>query len=165
MIYFDPTADYGLSDLTMEDNLICWKFSELIKTLITLSSSADRQIEIIGAGVVTDEMTEDFYNYFTISYRQLIENKLIDEATLDKLNYLNEFLDQRSGDKDPDFWDDTTLSTNKDWQDVRTQTKEILTLMGFANLDIDFERTEKYEKTNEGQKLLMQTTRTKLINK
>jgi hypothetical protein len=60
MIDFDPIVDYGLSDLTKEDNLICWKFSELIKTLITLLGSADRQIEIIGAGVVSYEVAEDF---------------------------------------------------------------------------------------------------------
>lgn len=160
---FNPTIDYGLFDLAKEENLVYWKFGELIKTLVTLSSSADRQIEIIGAGVVTDEMAEDFYSYFTTSYMQYIENKLIDETTINKLKQLDYFLDQRSGDKDPDFWDDTTLSTNKDWQNVRTQAKEILTLLGFENLDIDFERTEKYETSNEGKKLLMQTTRTRLI--
>lgn len=53
---FDPTYDYGLSDLTNEDNLVCWKFGELIKTLVTLSSKADRQIENMGAGIVTNEM-------------------------------------------------------------------------------------------------------------
>lgn len=165
MIHFDPTVDYGLTDLKKEANLICWKFGELIKTLITLSSRAERQIEIIGAGAVTDEMVEDFYSYFTISYKQYIENKLIDQVLLIKLNFLNDFLDQRSGNKDPDFWDDTILSTNNDWQNVRTQVKEILTLMGFENLDIAFERTEKFEKTNEGQKLILQTTRTRLISK
>lgn len=162
---FDPTFDYGFSDLKKEDNLVCWKFGELVKTLVTLSSSADRQIEIMGAGIVTDEMAEDFDTYFTLSYKQFVDNKLIDETTTNKLKYLDNFLDERSGDKDPDFWDDTTLSTNNDWQNVRTQAKEILTLMGFENLDIDFERTEKHEKSNEGQKLLIQTTRTRLIRK
>lgn len=162
---FDPTFDYGLSDLTKEDNLVCWKFGELIKTLITLSYSADRQIEIIGVGVVAEEMAEDFNTYFTLSNKQFADNKLLDETTINKLNYLDNFLGQRGGDKDPDFWDDTTLSTNNDWQNVRTQAKEILTLLGFENLDINFERIEKYEKSNEGQKLLVQTTRTRLIKK
>lgn len=162
---FDPTFDYGLSDLTKEDNLVCWKFGELIKTLVTLSSNADRQIEIIGAGIITDEMAEDFDTYFTLSYKQFVDNNLLDEATINKLNYLDNFLDQRSGEKDPDFWDDTTLSTNNDWQNVRMQAKEILTLLGYENLDIDFERSEKYEQSNEGQKLMLQTTRTRLINK
>ncbi len=162
---FDPTFDYGFSDLKKEDNLVCWKFGELVKTLFTLSSNADRQIEIMGAGIVTDEMAEDFDTYFTLSYKQFVDNKLIDETTTNKLKYLDNFFDERSGDKDPDFWDNTTLSTNNDWQNVRTQAKEILTLMGFENLDIDFKRTEKHEKSNEGQKLLIQTTRTRLIRK
>lgn len=165
MTIFDPIFDYRLSDLTKEDNLVCWKFGELVKTLVTLSSSADRQIEIMGAGIVTDEMAEYFHTYFTLSYKQFVDNKLLDETTINKLNYLDNFLDQRSGDKDPDFWDDTTLSTNNDWKNVRTQAKEILTLLGFESLDIDFERIEKYENSNEGQKLLSQTTRTRLIKK
>lgn len=160
---FNPTIDYGLLDLANEENLVYWKFGELIKTLITLSSSADRQIEIIGAGAVTDEMAEDFYSYFTISYKEFIENKLLDETTLNKLKQLDNFLDQRSGDKDPIFWDDTTLLTNIDWQNVRTQAKEILIVLGFENLEIEFERTEKYEKSNNGEKLVLQTTRTRII--
>ncbi len=160
---FNPTIDYGLLDLTKDENLVYWKFGELIKTLITLSSSADRQNEIIGVGVLTDEMAEDFYSYFTISYKEFIENKLLDETTLNKLKQLDNFLDQRSGDKDPNFWDDTTLSTNIDWQNVRIQAKEILILLGFENLDIEFERTEKHEKSNKGEKLVLQTTRTRLI--
>jgi hypothetical protein len=162
MINFDPTIDYGFSDLTKEENLVCWKFGELIKTLITLSSSAEKQIKIIGAGIVTDEMAEDFSTYFTLSYKLFVDKKLLNELTINRLNYLDNFLDQRSGEKDPDFWNDTTLSTNNDWENVRIQAKEILTLLGFENLDIDFERTEK---SNEVQKLLFQTTRTRLIKK
>jgi hypothetical protein len=165
MIGFDPTINYGLSDLTKEENLVYWKFGELIKTLVTLSSSADRQIEITGAGIVTEEMAEDFYSYFTISYKQFIENKLLDETAINKLKQLDNFLDQRSGDEDPNFWDDTTISTNIAWKNVRTQAREILFLLGYENLDIDFERTEKYEKSNMGEKLVLQTTRTRLIKK
>ena len=84
----------------------------LLKTLITLSSSADSQTEIIGAGVVTDEMAGDLYRYFNILYNELIENRLLHEAALNKLKQLDYFLDQRSGYRDADFWDDTTLSTN-----------------------------------------------------
>jgi hypothetical protein len=162
---FDPTFDYGLSDLTMEENLVLWKFGELIKTLITLSSNAERQIEIMGVGVVTDEMAEDFNMYFTLSYKQFVENKFLNETSLNKLNYLENFLNQHSYDKNPEFWDDTILPTNYDWQTIRILAKEILTLLRFDDLDIEFERTEKYEKSNEGQKLLMQTTRTRLIKK
>lgn len=166
MIVFDSTTNYGLTDLKNEDNLVCWKFGELIKTLVTLSSSADRQFEIMGAGIVTDEMAEDFNSYYTLSYEQFLESKLLDKTVvMDKLNYLENFIDQRSGDKAPDFWDDTTLSKNSDWQDIRLQAKEILALLGFENLDINFERTEKYEKSNSGERLLIQVTRTKLTKK
>lgn len=42
---FNPTIDYGLLDLAKGENLVYYKFGELIKTLLTLSSSADRQTE------------------------------------------------------------------------------------------------------------------------
>jgi hypothetical protein len=162
---FDPTFDYGLSDLEKEENLVCWKFGGLLKTLVTLSSSAERQIEIMGAGVVTDEMAEDFYTYYTLAYKLFLDNNLLDKTAIDKLNNLDNFLDQRSGNKYPDFWDDSKLSTNDDWQNVRMQAKEILTLLRYENLEINFERTEKYEQTITGRKLMMQTTRTRLIIK
>jgi hypothetical protein len=162
---FDPTIDYGLSDLAIEENLVYYKFGELIKALVTLSSSAERQIEITGAGIVTIEMAEDFNTYFTLSYKPFVQYELIDEKTFIKLFYLENFLDHRSGERDSEFWNDKTLATNTDWENVRKQSKNVLALLGFENLDIDFIRTEKYEKSNEGQKLLLQTTRTRLIKK
>ncbi len=42
---FDPTYDYGKKDLTVDRYLICWKFAELIKNLITLSGNAEKQME------------------------------------------------------------------------------------------------------------------------
>jgi hypothetical protein len=45
---FEPTYNYGDTDLTIDQNLIYWKFGELVKNLVTLSSSAERQAEIIG---------------------------------------------------------------------------------------------------------------------
>ncbi|RYX99800.1 hypothetical protein EON78_02620 [bacterium] len=158
---FDPLVDYGLLDLNLEHNLVCWKFGELIKTLITLSSNAERQKEIIGAGVVTDEMAEDFHNYFTSSVAEYIDNKLLDEVAIKKLSMLDNFLDERSDSKDPKFWDDTLLSVNSDWQFVRREAKEILKLLKFDYIDLDFERTEKYE----GPKLILHKTRTRLIKK
>jgi len=35
---YNPLIDYGKKDLSIEENLIFWKFSELIKNLITISS-------------------------------------------------------------------------------------------------------------------------------
>ena len=162
---FDPTFDYGHSDLTNKENLTCWKYGEFIKALITLSLSADRQFEIMGAGIVTEDMSEEFDTYYRLEYKQFYDNNLLNDIAIDKLNQLDNFLDQRSGDKDPDFWDDHTLATNKDWEIVRLQSKEILTLIGMDNLEIEFDRAEKNETTPEGQKLLIQSIKTRLKKK
>ena len=140
---FDPTYDYGLSNLKIEDNLVCWKFGELIKTLITISSSSERQWEIIGGGIIADEMAEDFNTYFTLSCKEYYENEMLDEIARKELNYLNDFLDLKSVNNDPSFWRNTELSTNIDWKKVRIKAKEILTLMGFENLEIYFDKTDK----------------------
>jgi hypothetical protein len=161
---FNPIYDYGNSDLSNKENLIYWQFGEFIKTLITLSSNANRQIEIIGAGAVADEMAEDLHTYFTLHCKQFFDNKLLNETEINLLNQLSDFLES-SGDKYPNFWDDKTLATNKDWEKVRTKAKKILTLLKMENLDIEFERTEKYDMTNESKKLLIQTTKIRLIYK
>ena len=64
---FEPTYDYGQSDLNKEGNLVLCKFGGLIKSLITISSDADRQRRIIGMGIATDDMALDFDAYFTSS--------------------------------------------------------------------------------------------------
>ena len=163
---FDPTYDYGNADLAIELNLVYWKFGELIKTLITLASNADRQIDIMGVGVITDEMAEDFYSYSTLSQEAFIQNGLLDENAVEKLNQLDHFFDQRSDDKDPDFWDDAVLATHEDWEHIRKQAQDILVCMDFGDLDIAFDRSEKYVTTDKGhQQLVVQSTKTRLINK
>ena len=162
---FDPTYDYGLSDLNQTDNVICWKFGELLKTLITLSSDSDRQHEIMGPGIVTEEMADDLDTYFTSYLDQYIASRLLNQDAVDKLNFIVNFLDERSGNNDPDFWDNTSLSTNSNWQKIRTYAQEALTSLGFADMDIKFVRTEKYETSDDGQRLLIQNTRTRLVKK
>ncbi len=63
---YDPTIDYSQMDLSIDKNLAYWKFSELIKNLITLSSDAPRQIELIKSIHVTGlEGSTQFILYMT----------------------------------------------------------------------------------------------------
>lgn len=121
---FDPTYNYANEDLEIYENLIRWKFAELLKNLITLSSGAQRQTEIIGIGAVCDEMAEDFHTYFTLSYSSYIENHLLTQTQLEKLIELDLFLNERSEIKCPAFWDDSLLSTNAEWEIVREKLKK-----------------------------------------
>lgn len=159
---FNPTKDYGLSDLSDQDNLIRWKFCEFIKTLITLSSQAEIQYEIIGAGAITDEMMEDFNTYFILSYKQFLEQKLLDEKVVQKLINLDKFFDIKCENPDSDFWNDDSLPTNSDWKEVRVNASEILKDLKFDHLTVEFDRTEK---RGIFKKLLVQTTRTRLVLK
>jgi len=162
---FDPTYDYGSSDLTVEENNVYWKFGELITNLVTLSSPAERQVEIIGIGACTDEMAMDFETYFTLSFQQYCKYELMDSESLDKLKQLDSFFEERSGDKSPAFWDNSLLDTNPEWEIVREEAKTILEMMGMQDLRIEFERTEEYETIGSIKRITMQSTKTRLIRK
>lgn len=157
---FNPLFDYGSIDLTNETNLIYWKFAELIKTLITLSSNADRQSEIIGYGLVCDEMAQDFESYFTLTFNEYKKFNLLTDLQLEKLNELDFYFESRSGGKSPDFWNDFLLETSPEWENVRHMAKNILELLEMQNLEIEFERKE-----NVNNKVWVQSTKTKLVKK
>ena len=111
---FEPTYDYRQSDFDKEENLILWKFGELIKNLIIISSDADTQRYIIGIGAAPDEMALDFDSYFTLSYNQYLDNRLLIKDAFDELMLLNDIFERYSVDKSSDFWDDSLLDTNND---------------------------------------------------
>lgn len=157
---FAPTYDYSKTDLRKEENLILWKFGELIKNLITIASDAKRQKHIIGIGAVADEMALDFESYFTLSYNQYLEYQLLNKDAFEKLMLLDIFFEKRSGDKDPDFWDDSLLDINNDWNIVREEVKQILEIMGLSNLDIECNHTDIYD----GKHIIGQQTIIKLVN-
>ncbi|WP_276132722.1 hypothetical protein [Polluticoccus soli] len=162
---FDPEYDYGQTDLSVEENLACWKFAQLITTLITLSSSSDRQAEIIGIGATCDEMGEDFHSYFTLSSRSYHRAGLLSEKEILELEKLDAYFEERSGNNSPDFWDDFLLDTNPEWDVVRTKATNILQLLGFQDLTIDFDRKEDYEITDKGKRVVGQWTKTRLVKK
>ncbi len=130
-----------------------------------MKSDAERQKEIIGIGAVADEMAEDFHTYFTLSYRAYTENNLLTSKQKNKLDELDLFLDVRSGDNSPEFWDDFNLSTNSAWEFVRKHAKEILVMLNMDDLALEFEREEKYETTLKGKKIISQSTKTRLVRK
>jgi hypothetical protein len=162
---FEASYDYGQTDVTNEQNLTLWKYGELVKTLITLSSESDRQKELVGAGAVAEEMAEDFNRYFTESVKELKGHRLLTDELFIHLQKLDQFLDDRSGDNMPEFWDDSKLESHPDWTIVRHMAGDILSSMKMGHLDVDFDRTEKYETTDTGRQLVVQSTRTRLVNK
>jgi hypothetical protein len=162
---FDPTYNYGDGDMTNDNNRICWKFGELVKNLITLSSSAARQSELIGAGAVCDEMAIDFETYFTLSYNEYTDNGLLTESQIETLKALDNYLDARSGDRSPDFWDDDLLDSNPEWEVVRQMASNILISLEMGDYDIAYEREEKYKTTDKGKQLTIQSTKTRLERK
>jgi hypothetical protein len=161
MIY-DPRIEYGQMDLSIAENLSFWKFSELIKNLIILSSDAQKQIELSGFGDVADEMAIDFGTYYTLSLQSYLNFNLITIEQKQELDELDKYLDDRSGDKNPDFWDDSKLDINPEWELIRLKAKKILKLMNKDDLAIKYVKTEKIDDSG---KFVSQTMKTRLIYK
>lgn len=101
---FEPIFDYGTTDLTIDKNLVCWRFAELIKTLITLASDGNRQIEIIGFGAVCEEMMEDLRSYFTIADPAYLNYNLLSANQVEALKALQALFDKQLQDPTSDFW-------------------------------------------------------------
>ena len=134
---FEPTYDYSQPDLTKEENQILWKFGELIKTLIIISSDTEKQKYIISIGAVADEMALDFDSYFTLSYAQYLDKQLLTSEAFNELLLLDKIFDKHSGDKDTEFWNDLLLVSNNDWKAVRQKAKSILKIMNMDYLNIE----------------------------
>lgn len=160
---FEPTFNYGDTDLALDHNLVCWKFGQLITNLITLSCDAKRQAEIIGIGMTCDEMALDFHTYFTLSYHSFLNNSLLTPDQVNKLIELDTFFEERSGEKSPEFWDEFTLDTNPEWEIVRQRASEVLESLGMQDLVVEFDREEEYEMTSRGKQITMQSTKTRLV--
>lgn len=162
---FDPTKDYYGLDFSEETNQVIWNYWEFIKNLVTLSSPADQQREIIGFGAVADEMAIDFESYYILNSQRYLDHELLTENQVTKLNFLDVFFDKRSGDKMPEFWDDEILDSHPDWATVRKISREILEQLGYGNLEIQIERTTEKSKSNSGESLIIESTKTRLKKK
>ena len=160
---FDPTKDYYGIDISTEPNRVKWDYWEFIKNLVTLSSDAHSQKEIIGFGAVADEMAMDFESYYTIPCEKYLEYGLLDSALVPKLNEIDTFLENRSGEEMPDFWDDDLLDTHPDWEIVRAMSKEVLKLMKLDNLKLKIERSTKTSQSLKGEPLVIEITKILLI--
>lgn len=160
---FDPTKDYYGMDMSIETNVVKWNYWEFIKNLVTLSSDSDSQKEIIGFGAVADEMAIDFDTYYTLQSKRYLEYDLLDIELISKLDQIDTFLENRGGEKMPDFWDDDLLDSHPDWKIVRIMSKEILRLMNFDDLKIEIERSIKKNQSSKGEPLVIEGTKTRLI--
>lgn len=141
-------------------SLICYE--ELIKSLIALSSNAEKQKEIIGYGQVAQELVEDFYHYYSNCREQyLMENLITKEQDLN-LGLLEKLFKEQ---KDQSFWDDDNLGTNIQWQEVRKIASENLKILGKSDFTIEVKRTHNNTMSPEGKSLTIENTKIILVKK
>lgn len=153
---FDPLHDYTKEDLTQEENLILWKFAELIKTLISMAEKSQRKLEIYGFGNAADGIAEDFNTYYTTTADCYESFGLLDNKALNKLNELSKIIGEKRKDSNLKFWDDFYLASNKDWEFIRVKARTILLMLEYDNLELQIDRIEEQAKTENGQTLYVE---------
>lgn len=125
----------------MDKNIVLYHFDELIKTLITLSSSAEKQKYIMGYGHVGDEMIIDFDSHFIGMANHYVETGLLTDNEIKKLEEYDRFLSEKCNREEVDFFTDIDeLKNNSLWEEFRTETSKLLKSLNKDNLDIEVTR-------------------------
>ncbi|MNP51860.1 hypothetical protein D3C76_1462100 [compost metagenome] len=141
----------------MTEEIIHYHFEELIKTIVTLSQTAEKQMYIMGFGHVGDEMVIDFEAHFSDHISIYLETGLITLEHFKYLNDYNDYLDRKlEGQTAKFFIDRQELMTNSIWEEIRLESKKLLKLLDRADLDIEVFREVHGN---------IEWTKTKLINK
>lgn len=164
-LHFDPTINYGNMDLKNFDNLIRYKFSQLIIKLILLSSTSTQQILILGIGNACNEMAIDFDLYFTQEYKDYLDIGLLTIDAVIKLKEIDDLFCEKSEDKNHEFWDVDNLESNSDWKLVREKSNEILKMLNFDNLTLELERNNNFRMDNDNVNLIGQTDKIHIVKK
>jgi len=130
---------------------------------VILSIPAMEQKKFLGYVEVADEMAINFETYYTLNTERYKNHQLLTSNQEFKLNILDKFLADRSGNRMPEFWNDNILSLHPDWEKVREMAKDILKSMNFQDLRIEFERTIEGSALKKREPLIIQRTKTRLI--
>ena len=147
---FDPLVNYGVLDFSNEENLVYWNFSELIKTLITLSKNAGDQLEIMGTNAAATEMALDFDSFYTLSAAKYAKYKLLDGDQMEELAALGIFMENKNIDEE--FWSAEALYSSNEWKMIRNKATRLLAMMEMDYLDIHLEKENKNVETVGGKK-------------
>lgn len=136
---FDPTAIFSDKDLKIDKNLCFWKFSELIKILLTLSLT---QKEKVSLGNISEDLMEDFNWHFSNSYPKYLEYRLLSKSQLKMLFEIEDFFEKRKNNEFIDFWQDMN---NEGWKELEQKSKEILIDLKMSDLSITYKIEPIYE--------------------
>jgi hypothetical protein len=139
----------------MRQDLIQYHFEELIKTIITLSSPAERQIFIIGIGHTGDEMVIDFDTHYKEHIDHYLSTGLLTLEHANSLKQYDDFLSERCAGQPVEFFlDQLELKTNSIWAEIRIESKKLLKALNKEHLGLEVWREVNGE---------IEHTKTKLI--
>ncbi|GGA16717.1 hypothetical protein GCM10008018_71440 [Paenibacillus marchantiophytorum] len=126
----------------MEKDIVQYHYDELIKSLVTLSSPAEKQKYIMGYGHVGDDMIIEFENHYNLGMADYyFDIGLFTDNQLQKIDDYDKFLDEKSGEQELDFFTDfDQLNSNPIWEEIRVETSKLLRFFDKDNLDIEVTR-------------------------
>ncbi|HHY72089.1 MAG TPA: hypothetical protein GX497_02450 [Bacillus bacterium] len=126
----------------MDKEIIQYHFDELLKTLIILSSPAEKQKDIMGFGNVGEDMLVDFESHFNgVIANHYVETGFLSANEIKKLEEYDRFLDKKcNGQVIEVFTNFDKLKNNSVWEEIRTETFKLLKYISKDNLDIEITR-------------------------
>jgi len=106
----------------------------LIKTLNILSSSAEKQLKLLGSNDIPLTMSVDFDCSYLDHRKEFIDLGILNSRQVETLDKLDEFFRSISwlsdNPADETFWEDRdVLITHPDWEKVRELAQSCLVLM------------------------------------
>ncbi|WP_298420509.1 hypothetical protein [uncultured Kordia sp.] len=144
-------------ELFETDNAM-WRFEELVKTLIAMSSSFERQKEIYGFGATADEMLMDFYSHYTLNKVKFLERKFITNESKKLLDDIDSLTDSWSDEKEEDFWFEME-NYEEDWNVLRGKAKLALVKLGKDKCTVEVKHENNFD---ENGNIVMQKTKIEL---
>ena len=146
-------------ELYKTDHLI-WRFSELIKNLISMTMPLKQQMNFYGFGATADEMLEDFHSYYTLNKSSFFDNGIINEEVKASLDDIENLTNKWTSEKDQDFWFEMEKHEN-DWNILRHMATSTLKKMELDHLTVEV----KHENETENGQIIVQRTKINLIEK
>lgn len=126
----------------MDKEIVQYHYDELIKSLVTLASPAEKQKYIMGYGHVGDGMIIEFESHYNLGMAEYYQNLgIFSDNQLQRLDDYDKFLDEKCDKQELEFFTDfNQLKSNAIWEEIRDETSKLLRFLDKDNLDIEITR-------------------------
>lgn len=119
------------------------RFTQLVIVLIAISSTPEKQKQLLGVTETVVDMMDDYAIYYTNLRKEYLTAGLISNASVGQLDELDARIDEMSAEKDEALLDQ--LEGNEDWEILRKLARLSLVALGKDKATVRVTRKIKRE--------------------